>query len=482
MTEPEQMQRPRLTMLSQEQIERLHRASLTILQRTGVEFHLPEVVTLLRRAGADVEGERRVRIPSHLVEEALRLAPKGLSLYGRNGEAALHLEGHNTYFGTGSDTPHILDPLSDERRPAVKADVARMARLCDALPNIDFVMSMGLAGDVPKATSDRHHFEAMVSSTTKPIVFTAWGLDGLRDIHEMCALVAGSSAGFRERPFAALYFEPISPLVHPSETCEQLLFCADQGIPTIYISGPLLGAMSPVTSAGTIALVNAEFLSGLVVAQLRSPGAPVIYGGGIAAMDMRTTIPAYGGPEVYRNYAILRELADYYGLPIFGTGGCSDAKRVDQQAALEATHTLLIAGLAGNNLIHDVGYLDSGLTSSPEMLVLCDEIISLVKWYQQGMEISDETLALDLIDQLGPGQDFLSSEHTLQHFREAAWYPRLLNRQNHDGWVQSGSHDLGHTLKEETRTLWEKGSPAEPLAESVQEALREVVERADSVG
>jgi trimethylamine--corrinoid protein Co-methyltransferase len=213
---------PQIRYLSPDQIQTIHQATLQVMERTGVVFYEPEVVEILRKAGAHVSDDNRVRIPAHLVEEALRTAPSRIVISDRNGQPAMFLEGTNSYFGTGSDTPNVIDPYSGQRRPALKQDVAEAARICDYLPNIDFVMSMGLASDVNALTSDRHHFEAMRSNTTKPIIFTAWNLDGLKDIYDMCVAVAGSPEAFRKNASAILYAESTTPrftLLRLSKNC-----------------------------------------------------------------------------------------------------------------------------------------------------------------------------------------------------------------------------------------------------------------------
>jgi len=471
--------RPQIRVLSDNQLHKIHLASLEILERTGVRVFNDEAIALLRTAGADIVDQTLVRIPSYLVDEALRTAPKRVVLSDRNGNHSLFLEELNPYFGGGTDTPNIMDPFSGKRRQAVKKDVKNAALLCDYLPNINFVACMGIASDVNSVTSDRHHFEQMVSNTTKPLMFTAWDREGLADIYEMCVAVAGNAESFRRNPFVVLYAEPSSPLQHSAEAIQKLLFCADKGIPVIYASGPGIGAQAPVTVAGATALTNSEFLSGLVVSQLKRKGAPVIYGGSSSPMDMHTTVISYGGPAFWLNKLAVREMASYYKLPSFGTGGCSDAKVFDQQAASEATSSLLLNAISGHSLIHDVGYLESGLTACYEEIILADEVISEIRKFLEGINISDETLSVDVIDRVGPRGNFLSDKHTLKHFKEEIWYPEYFDRKNYDGWVKAGKKSLDKTLSEKVRWILENHHP-EPLDPSIRQTIREIVERADS--
>jgi len=470
---------PQIHLLSDDQLYRIHLASLEIVQRTGVRFFDREAVELLREAGADVTDQTLVRIPSYMVEEALRTVPKRIVISDRNGKPSLFLEGYNAHFGTGTDTQNVSDPFSGERRQAVEKDIGNAALLCDYLSDIDFVASMGMGSDLDPATADRHHFSQIVSNTTKPIMFTAWNQKGLADIYELCVAVAGDAENFRRNPFVVHYAEPTSPLKHSIEATQQLLFCAEKGIPVIYVSGPAMGASAPVTMAGALALTNAEWLSGLVVSQLKRKGAPVVYGGGSSPMDMHTTVVPYAGPENWLNKIALRELATYYGLPSFGTGGCSDAKVFDQQAGSEATSSLLVNAVAGHSLIHDIGYLESGLTACYEEIVMTNELISGVKRFLKGIKITDETLAVDVIDRVGPGGNFLIDKHTLRHFKEELWYPQYFDRNNYDGWEKAGKKSLGETLNEKVKWVLENHQP-EPLNTTVKQAIKEIVERSDA--
>lgn len=470
---------PQIRLLSDDQIYRIHLASLEILERTGVRFFESEALELLRVAGADIVDQTLVRIPSYLVDEALRTVPNRIVVSDRNGNPSLFLEGYNVYFGTGTDTQNTIDPFSGERRPAVEKDVGKAALLCDYLPNIDFVASMGMASDIDPAMADRHHFAQMISNTAKPIMFTAWNREGLADIYEMCVAVAGDAESLWRNPFVIHYAEPTTPLQHSIEAAQQLLFCAEKGLPLIYVSGPAMGASAPVTMAGALALTNAEFLSGLVVSQLKRKGAPLIYGGGSSPLDMHTTVVPYGGPDNWLNKIALRELASYYGLPSFGTGGCSDAKVFDQQAASEATSSLLFNAVAGHSLIHDIGYLESGLTACYEEIVMTDELISGIKKFLEGIEVSDETLAVDVIDRVGPGGNFLIDKHTLKYFKEEIWYPEYSDRNNYEGWVKAGEKSLGKIINEKVNWVLENHQP-EPLDLSIRQAIREIVERGDA--
>ena len=467
---------PQFRVLSDDQLEEIHLATLEVLRRTGVVIKEPAGRDLLKKAGCWVDGER-VRIPAHLVEWAARMAPPRVALCDRNGQPAMFLERNKVYYGTGSDTPNVSDPYTGERRPAVLADIANISKVVDYLPNISFMMCMGIASDVNGALSDLYHFRAMTANTVKPIVFTAWSLDNLKDIVAMAEAVAGGAEALQRNPFLALYTEPISPLQHAVEATQKLLWMAEKGLPTVFTPGMLTGAAGPVTSAGGLVQANAELLSGFLMAQLKREGAPLIYGGGVDPMDMRTMIITYGSPEFMLNTAALTDMGRYYRLPVFSFAGCTDSKVFDQQAALEGGIWMLIAALSGGNLVHDVGYIDNGLTASYEMLVSMDEAAGLVKRIMGGVEVSDETMALDVIDKVGPGGHFLGEDHTYRHFR-ANWFPKLLDRSNYEAWKENGSLTLGDRARARAKEILETHRP-EPLPEAAQAEMARIIEQAE---
>jgi len=468
---------PGLRVLGDDQKAHIHQATLELLRRTGVRVLDPEVRELLAKAGCWID-DKRVRIPPHLIEWAIRAAPKRVVMCHRDGNPAMFLEGYNSYYGTGSDTPFVIDAYSGERRQAVLADVANVARLVDALPYISFLMCMGIASDVTESISDLYHFQAMVSNTAKPIVYTAWSRQNLKDIIDMAEAVAGGAEALQRNPFCALYSEPMAPLVHGKESCEKLLYICGKGLPVVYTPGLITGASSPVTRAGAVMQANAELLSGLLICQSIREGTPVVAGGsGMMTMDMSTMLAAYGAPEFMLDWCALSEMGHYYRLPIFGFAGVSDAKTFDQQAAAEGALWVLLAAQSGGNLIHDVGYIESGLTTSYEMLVSMNEFVGLTRRFMEGVEVTKETLAIDVIDKVGPGGHFLAEDHTLHHFREN-WYPKLLDRKSREGWEAGGRLSLGDRASAQVQDILEDHQPP-PLDEAALAKLGTIIQRAE---
>ena len=471
---------PQVGFLSDSQKEEIHLATLEVLRRTGVRVFQDEALALLRKAGCTISDGNRVHIPSHLIEEAIRTAPASITTYDQNGEPAMRLESTNVHYGTGSDLMYTIDLESGERRLSRKSDGVNVARIADALPHIDFIMSMALPHDVPVGTSDLHNFEVMVTNSSKPIVYTTFNREGLANILDMAAAVAGDMENLRQKPFLILYAEPTTPLQHSEEAMDKLLLLAEHHLPIAYVPGIGIGGVTPVTKAGALVVANAELLSAILVAQLKRPGAPCIFGAGMGILDMRTTIVSYGAPEFMLMTSSLAELGRYYRLPTWGFGGCSDAKTFDQQAAMEGALWLMAAAMSGTNLVHDVGYIESGLTCSLEMLVSMDEMAGFVKSFMGGIEVSRETLALDEIHAAGPGGDFIQSDHTYRHFRDI-WYPTLLDRDNYDGWEAQGRQKLGQRARDRAREILASHQPR-ALPPSVSEKLGEIIATAEANG
>jgi trimethylamine--corrinoid protein Co-methyltransferase len=459
--------------LSPDQVRRIHWASLEILERFGARLHHQEAIDLLKKGGADVSDGNQVRIPSGMVEKAFSTVPKRVVLYDRHGKPAMPLEGQRCFYGPGSDCMMIVDHRSGERRKPTLQDVMEGTIVCDALPDIDFVMSMVLPTDVDQATADVHQMEAMLSHTTKPIIIVSYELRGLVAAIEMSEVVVGSPDALRRTPPITCYVNVVSGVNHNAEALEKLLYLSGKGLPCLYIPASTGGVTSPVTPAGAVALDNAGVLLGLVLSQLNREGAPYIMTGmQPSPMDMRTMVTPYADPQ----RGIFQAMARFYSLPVFGWGGVSDSKLVDQQAAAEAALTLLAESLVGGNIIHDLGYLESGLTFSLAQLVICEELIGWIEAFLRGVEVSDESLALDAIGQVGPEGHFLTQEHTRQHFREA-WTPDLLDRHDYKTWKDKGGKDLGERAAERVERILSEHQP-EALPARVRKELRKIVERA----
>ncbi len=461
---------PRMTMLSDDQCRAIHTASLEILRRTGVRVYHDEALELLRASDALVSDENLVRFPAGLVEWALDRAPSRIALCKRGGdEVVAPLEGRRVNFGPGSDCLNYLDPRTGEHRPFTAQDVVDCIRLVDALPELDFCMSMGIPSDLETDSAYRWQFAKMLEHTTKPIVFVCDDRADCEAIAAMAAAAAGGMDALRLNPTLLLYSEPSTPLKHSETATGKLLYMAEQALPIVHSPAPMMGGTAPVTMAGGLALGNAEVLSSLVMHQLKRPGAPFLYGSGLHHLDMRTTISVYSAPEFELARVAVAEMGRFYDIPTWGYAGHSDSCVMDEQAAADAAFSVLASLLAGSNLVHDVGYLEAGLTTSPEMIVFTAEMIEMLRRFTAGVALDAESLALDVIHSVGPGGEFISTDHTMDHFRDF-WEPTLFNRQRLDDWLEAGGKRLGERLRERTVAILDEHEP-EPLSEHARQEI-----------
>ena len=456
--------RPSMNVLNKDQIDQIHSATLEVLERTGVRITHPEALELLDGAGANVDGDR-VRIPAQMVEEAIHASPSCFALGKRNGEPAILLEENRNWYGAGLDCRDYLDPLTDARRRFTSEDCRITAKISNVLSNYAWVMTLGLAADVPVDIADRVVAKQALTCCEKPLAVCCNDPASLRAIYDMAILIVGREERFRKAPSIALLSSAVSPLSYYDDTVDKIIFCAERGIPQIFYSGVQAGGTSPATLAGTIVQGSAESLSGIVLAQLVRAGAPVVYGAFTTIMDMATAIFSYGAPEMSLMAAAMAQMAQRYHLPFFGTAGCSDAKFPDDpQAAIEATFSCLSSTLSGASLIHDIGLLDHSNMISPDYLVLNNEVLDMVNHYMRGIPVNSEALAVDLIDRVGPGGHYLEQEHTRRHFRNV-WYSELFDRANYDEWFNRGARRFKERLREQTLKLMDLNS--QPLPKKI---------------
>lgn len=469
---------PSYRVLTEEQILTLHRATLEVLETVGVRVHHPQAVSLLSEAGCRVQADNTVMIPNWLVEDAIKSAPSRITIYDRQGQPSLLLEGSNVYFGMGTDLLETYDLHTGELRQSCLQDVKNAAIVGDFCPEIDFIASQAHAREVATNLAYIESFKTLVKNSTKPIYTTAAASDDLAYIIEMAAAVAGGEEQLRAKPFIMHYAEPISPLVHSEGALNKLFLCADKGVPLNYVPALLMGASGPVTLAGACVVANAEALSGLVIQQLRAKGAPMISGFSVTPMDMTTGTTVYASPDERLTHSACVDMYHYYGLPVWGEAGCADAKTMDGQAAIEYTAEILLAAMDGCNLVHNIGYLGQGLIGSPAAIVMCDEIISYVKRITRGFDVDREHLAIEVIREIGPGGNFLTHDHTADHLRQEFWQPKQINRQNPETWAQQGGKTYSRAVTEKALQILATHTPL-PLSDDLVAGLDEVSRKAE---
>jgi len=469
---------PSYRVLTEDQIREIHLATLEVLETVGIRILDADSLQLLKDAGCRLRKKNIIRIPNWLVEEAILSTPSRITIYDRKGGEAMHLEGNKVYFGLGTDLINTYDLKTGELRPSRLQDVVHAARIADSLQEIDFIASFALPQDVPTNLMYIECFKAMVENSIKPIFFTAAGKEDLSLIIEMAAAVAGGDDALREKPFLIHYSEPTSPLSHSRSALRKLFLCADKRIPVNYTPALLSGATGPVTLAGALTVANAEALSGIVLHQLRAKGAPIISGFVATTMDMLTSAAVYGGPDFRLTHSACADLYHYYGIPMWGTAGASDAHCFDQQVAVEAAISILMAALDGANLVHDIGYFGQGLIGSPATIVMGSEIISYVKRIIRGFDISRERMGMEVIQEVGPGGNFLLKEQTRKLHRQEHWRPKYMNRDHPDIWKEKGGKNYGEIVTQKAIEILETHRP-EPLSEEVRLTIGKIVEKAE---
>jgi trimethylamine--corrinoid protein Co-methyltransferase len=458
--------------LGQEECEKIHNASLEILNRIGVDVHDEKAREILTGAGAKADG-LRVRLPEFMVSAALATVPKSITLYNRNGKVAMRAGKYNSYYGGGSDCLNILDHRTGQRRKPVLKDVTEAATLMHALSEMDFVMSMFLPEDVDQRIYDRYQMEAMLNATTKPIVFVAPDFEGCVAAVEMCEAVAGGAEAFQKKPFATCYINVTAGLVANAEALQKCMYLAEKGLPQLYIPLNAGGVNSPATTAGCMASMNAGTLLGIVLSQLVQPGTPI-------------AVPGWnGGPynlqTMVGNYVLADEqgvptsMGKYYDLPVFGLGGSTDSKVLDQQSGFEITLSLMTSLLHGANIVHDVGFMDAGLQGSMQLIAICNEILGFLRATTAGVVVDDETLALDVIEELGPTGSYLGHGHTVKHFKEP-FYSKLIDKNPYSVWQKRGSLTMEQRASKMVDDALAKHK-SESLPADIQQAIHEIVLR-----
>lgn len=472
---------PYFEILSEDQIYAIHSASLEILEKTGMRVHNEEALAIFSGGGAYIEGDR-VKIPPVMVEQALKSAPSKILVTGAHGNGKVLLERNVVNYGLGTDVPNHIDPYTHEIRPTVLKDIENTGKVAQKCENIDFTSNSGLVSDVRPEMQDLYHYKVGSTYCDKPFFTTAANGKNMKALIDMAAVFAGSYENLQKIPSLIVYGEPVSPLTLDKNATEVLLVCAEHKIPIVFPPMVQTGATGPMTLAGALAQGNAETLGSLVLHQLRNSGAPFIWGPFVGMMDMRTTLCCYGGPVIMKSQAALGQISRFYDIPTFGFAAISDSATIDVQCGMEMMWSVLINALAGLNLCHDVGYLNSGLIFSLESLLLGDDIIAAVNHFMGGIEVNEETLALEVINKVGPEGNFLSEEHTMRFLKQEGWYSRLLNRKQFQAWKGEGSKTVNQRLEENVHRIIEEDVPPLISSDEMKELDRIIGGREKNLG
>jgi len=436
-------------VLNDRQIAGIHVASMRLLERVGVNVPHSDMLDRLEAAGAKVDrAAQRARIPESLVLDSVRQAGKRFTLYGRDlARTAVFGAGQRNFNATAGQASWAEEPGGNRRHAALK-DVGTAARFCDGLDQINIAGAMADPHDLPGSVRCIAVLIEMLRATTKPVTFWYHDRASARYLNEILIVLRGDEQRAAQYPVCYPFFEPISPLRFPFNGIDLLYETARLNLPVPI--GPMaqMGLSAPATVAGTLAQQNAEILAGLVMTQLIRSGMPVCYGGICHAFDMRTTQLIFAGPEQAIFGVAMTQMGKHYGLPVYINAGLTDGKRPDAQAGLESGVTLAMGAAAGADIFGHMGISGVDQAASLDMLVLQNEIISYVGSALRDIEVSDETLGIEVTKEIGPGGTFIDSEHTLLHFRKELWFPNLLDRQYYQAWKDVGASGLEERCRE----------------------------------
>jgi trimethylamine--corrinoid protein Co-methyltransferase len=440
--------------LSAADIEAIHAASLQVLSETGVDVAHEGARGRFAAAGAGVDG-CRVRLQPGLVADALRTVPCEVLLAAPDDCQDLLLRGKRVHFGTGGSPASVLPCGADHPRPALLGDVSRLAMLAEALSEVDFFVLPVTPTDIPVAAIATNRFYAALRHTRRHVMGGLISVQGARDVFEMGAMLAGSPETLRRRPFiSGITSWMVSPLTFDTDVTEILTFWCAQGMPVALSAAPMAGSTSPVTLAGTLVQLNAEQLAGIVYTQLVRPGTPVLAGYIPGQMDLRSGGYLGGTAEFGLMQAGAAQLAQFYNVPLYCSGGMTDAKLPDEQAGYEKMATLLLTALAGASYIHHAaGMLENMNVVSYEQMVLDNDIILMVKRALRGIAVDADHLGVEAISRTGPGGHYLEDEHTLRHMRREFVIPHIADRLNRSAWGQAGSLDARRRASRQVEAL-----------------------------
>lgn len=468
---------PRIDLLTPEIVQRVVDEALLLLRGHGVKVQSPEAVELLAAAGATAD-ENVLRIPEPVVRDALATVPNVFHLHDRRGEPAVVYGADAVQFDPGSSGVHVLDPETLEHRPSTTADLARLVKVAEMLPEIDAQSTAVVCDEIPKDIGDLWRLYVVLEHSTRPIVTGAFSIATLHHMIDMVAIFAGGREALARKPQAVFDVCPSPPLIWSAFGAQNLIELARAGVPAEMVSMPLAGAAAPVTLLGAITQHAAECLSGIAIHQLAAPGAPIVWGGAPAIFDMRKGTTPMGAIETAMIDAGYAQVGRSLGLPTHAYLGASDAKVVDAQAGLESGVTAVIGALAGIDMISGVGMLDFLACQSPEKLVVDAEAIAMAKRLRAGIEQRTETLALELFEGIAFKGEFLKQPVTRDLFPLEQHVPsRVIDRDSTRGWLHSGGLDTWGRAKERTAALLE--AYERPELDPADEAeLRGVVERA----
>jgi len=441
--------------LSEESINKIHQAVMRIIEEVGFEVHSEKALELFKNAGATIDREKSlVRLPQERALELIKMAPSEFTLCGQDKKNDIHLGGTRVYTGTGGTALFMYEPDTKVKRQATLEDLKNIAKLVDHLDNIHLLLLPTYPNDLPAEQVDVNRFFAGLNNTTKHIMGGIYTKEGMEQVVKMAEVVAGSPEALRKRPIISMIACSISPLKLDAFYGDLVIEIARKGIPVVCPAEPLCGATSPVTLAGNVTIQTVDSLMGVMLSQIANPGAPVILGSVATNTDLRDLKYLAGSVEMGLINAAGAQMAQHFHVPFYATGGISDSKILDAQCGYESAITSLLCALAGSNFIHDsAGLMEFAMTVCNEKYVIDNDILGMVMRAVAGIRVDDETIAYDLIKEVGPGGNFVSAGHTRRFMRKEHYQPTVSDRNFRVDWESMGSKNTWERASEIVKTI-----------------------------
>ena len=462
------------TLLTPQQVERIHEASLEILENVGMLVRNENARRIFQHHGCKVDSQNeRVKFPRHIVEEFRKLTPPKFTFHGREPKYDRTLPDDRPVIVTGSSAPNVIDPVTRQERRATSADIARIAHLVNALPGYDVFSISTLAEDAPPGMFTLARLYPAVKNCLKPVRGNAPDQQDAELLIKVGSLIAGSEAAFYERPFITTHFCPVvSPLTMDMASTELVIYFTERGLPVYPSIVPNGGLTSPMTMVGTLAQGNAEFLAITALMQMVRPGTPTLYSTLPTIADMRTGAYASGGIECGMLHMAFAQMASFYHVPSGGYIGLTNAKVNDAQSGFETGMSVVAGLLGGADMFNMAGLLDALKAFDFAKAVIDDEIALMLKRIERGLEFSEENLSLDVIAAEGPGGSFMINAHTVKNMKTTALLPYVADRDMREGWATKGALDSQERAIRRARLILSKPNPA-ALAPELDARLRQ---------
>ncbi|HYE81711.1 MAG TPA: trimethylamine methyltransferase family protein [Clostridia bacterium] len=462
--------------LTQEGIEKIHKATMKVFEQTGIQVNDERALKAFNSAGADVDFNTKiVRASESWILDKIKTAPSAITLYGREDRHNLELDGYKVYIGSGGTATNALDIDTGERRASTLKDVQMAARLVDALDNIHYFVLSCFPNELEKKNVDVNRFYAGIRNTTKHVMGGVYTKEGIQNVAKYASMIAGSREALLKKPFVSFITCIMSPLVLDRDYTDLMITAIETGLPMATPTAPMAGSTSPATLAGTLVQMNVEALTGVLLTQIMDPGHPVLYSCVPTTTDLRTGAFCFGSVEMGMMNAACAQLSRFYKLPNYTTAGVNESKIPDIQSGYESMASTIMCALAGSNYIHDAaGLIESGMAISYEQYVVDNDILGMCMRAVKGIEVNDETLAVDVIHDVGPAGNYLSHDHTVMNMKTEFFYNMVSDRSTRARWDLEGSVDARERARRIAKEILTSHKPMFVDREIEKEILRTI--------